>query len=336
MAGLCAGVVGLGLGRHHVAAYAEAEDVARLVICDSDAGRLEAMREKFPQVAAAYADLGEMLQAESPDAVSVITPDHLHREHAEACLAAGAHVLVTKPLATTLDDGRAMVLAAEAAGRKLHVAHERRFHCRYLRMKEIIDSGELGEIIHASIETIHDKRRQFTERPWYASAEAGRTAIVGTGIHQVDLMRFLVGRPVESVSAVGSRRGTLAFPADKTTAAVFRFEGRTTGQVTVTLEAHWPPVGRFPDPFWLVGTKGMIFGDQVAIDGRDDWEQLPKNVRPNVAHYRCVEYFLRAILAGGDEGVTAREGFASLAACIAADESAAAGQGVAPAPGDFA
>ena len=98
-----------------------------------------------PKVTAGYDRLEEMLKREDLDAVSVVTPDHLHREHVEACLNAGCHVMVTKPLATNLEDGRAMVGAAARAGKKLTVAQEMRFRSRYRKVKEM--GLEVGMVI---------------------------------------------------------------------------------------------------------------------------------------------------------------------------------------------
>jgi predicted dehydrogenase len=273
-----------------------------------------------------------MLNAERPDAVSIVTPDHLHRPHAERCLEAGCHVLLTKPIATNLEDARAMISAADGSKRVLMVAHERRFRTHIRALRAMLDAGELGDIIHLRIDAIQDKRGQFLRSPWYASAEAGRTALVGSGIHEVDLLRHLIGRPIQSVCAYSNRLGTLDFPKDKTTAALFRFEDSTIGQVTVTYEAHWPKAGAVDDHFRLVGTKGMVVGFRVARDGRDDWEDLP---RDEDALYTgtlgCVEAFLRSIVDGAPVPVPGRDAFASLAAGVAVDESAASGKATVPA-----
>jgi len=331
------GVVGLGLGRHFVAACAESEAVERLVVCDPDRDRAADIRKAFPTIAEAYTDLDAMLDAERPDAVCVVTLDHLHRPHATRCFEAGCHVLQTKPLATNLDDARAIVRAAEASGRTLMVAQERRFRTRVKAMKALLDTGELGDIIHLRIDAIQDKRGQFAKSPWYASAEAGRTALVGTGIHEVDLVRHLIGRPIVSVSAYSNRLGTMDFPKDKTTAVLFRFEGDAIGQVTVTYEAHWPR-GRADDHFLLIATKGVIQGNRVGRDGAGDWEDLPGD--PSEIERGCrgsVEAFLKALVTGAPVPVTGREAFATLAAAVAADESAAnGGQPAVPAPADFA
>jgi len=331
------GVVGLGLGRHFAAALAASDTVGRIAICDPDEQRAERLRGDIPAVAAGYSDLADMLGRESLDAVCVVTPDHLHRPHAELCLRAGCHVLLTKPLATNLDDGRAIVRAAEAAGRKLMVAHERRYRTHIRHIKEMLDAAEFGNVIHLRVDAIQDKRGQFAASPWYASAEAGRTALVGSGIHEVDLLRHLIARPIESVSACSNRLGDLDFPKDTTTAALFRFEGGAVGQVTVTYEAHWPKAGIIDDHFRLVARNGLIIGLRAARDGRDEWEDIPRDRDPIVEGVRgCVNAFLDSILTDSPVPIDGRDAFASLAACVAADRSAATGQPVTPEPSDFA
>ena len=333
---LSVGVVGLGLGRHFLDACRRSEMVWRLVVCDADAAAVERVRAAGVEIDAAYADVDAMLAAEGLDAACVVTPDHLHRPHAEACLAAGCHVLLTKPLATNLADGRAILRAADAVGRKLMVAHERRFRPANVAIKRMIDAGELGEIIELRIDAIQDKRRQFTDRPWYASAEAGRTALVGSGIHEVDLVRWFAGREVELVFAFSNRLGTLSFPADKTTAALFRFAGGAVGQVTVTYEAHWPPAGGPASPYRIVGSKGVVIDGRVAVDGNEQWRDLPTSARPAMVEgiHGCVADFLDAVVRDRPVSITGRDAFDSLAAAVAADRSAATGAPVVPVPFD--
>ncbi len=106
-------VVGLGLGRHFVNSLAGHPDVDRLVLCDPNADRAEEVRQDHPEVDQIYEHLEVMLETERPDGVCVVTPDHMHRPHSTLCFQAGAHVLQTKPLATNLEDARAIVVAAE-------------------------------------------------------------------------------------------------------------------------------------------------------------------------------------------------------------------------------
>ena len=336
MGDLKVAVVGLGLGRHYVKAYAESEAMDRLVVCDPDANRVSAIQKEVPSVAEGYDSLERMLAAEGPDAVSIVTPDHMHREHSTLCFDAGCHVLQTKPLATNLEDARAIVKASESAKKIFMVAHERRFRTEVKAIKSILDGGDLGDIIHLRIDAISDKRGQFERAPWYASAEAGRTAIVGTGIHEVDMVRYFINRPIVAVTAFSNRLGSLDFPKDKTTAALYQFEGDVVGQVTVTYEAHWPKGPRHDDYLRLVGTRGMIVGDQVARDGLDGWETLPTEGGIVTGISGCVDAFLKSVVDGDPVAVTGRDAFTTLAACVAADASARSeGEPVTPASADF-
>ncbi len=324
MAGITVGVVGLGLGRHFVAANASTEAVERLIVCDPDAARVTAIRGEYPQIAAGYSDLDEMIAAEDLDAVNIVTPDHMHRPQVERCLAAGLHVLQTKPLATTLEDARAIVRAAEATDRVVMVAHERRFRSVWRAVKALVDEGRLGEIIHVRSDQVGDKRNQFAKSPWYASAEAGRTAMVGTGIHDVDLVRHLVGRPIESVTAYSNRLGDMEFPASKTTVALFQFAGGAIGEAMVSYETRWPKGGPRGNLFRLIGTGGIVVDNQVSFVGQEGWQALPDDPQPIVTGIAgCVEAFVRSIVDGAPVAIPVRDAFDSVAACVAADEAAA-------------
>ncbi len=337
MTTLAVGVLGLGLGRHHVGWYAGSDAIRRLVLCDPNEERVRATREAFPQVAAAYPSLEEMLTHEHLDAISVTTPDHLHRPHAVQCLEAGCHVLLAKPIATTLEDARAIIAAEEAGSARLMLAHERRYRVSTLAIKEHLAQGTLGQVIHLTIDSIQDKREQFRRAPWYAAPEAGRSAIVGSGIHQVDLVRYLVGEPVESVMAYANRLGDMTFPKDKTTAALFSFPSGAIGQVTVTYEAHWPPTHRVDGHvFRLIGTRGVIMGDRMAVDGHDTWSDVPEADSPLVTGVLgCIEAFVDSLLHARPMTITGRDAYESLAAALAADESARSGRAVVPERADF-
>jgi predicted dehydrogenase len=318
----------LGLERDAVAPDQDLSAIKRLVVCDADADRIEAFRREFPIIAAGYSNIGRMLEKETPDAVCIVTPDHLHRPHAEQCFASGCHVLLTKPIACNLEDARAIIHAAEAANRTLMVAQERRFRTRNRVVKQMLEAGDLGEVVHLRSDITQDKQEWFRQKPWYATPEAGRSAITGTGIHEVDLIRHLIGSEIESVAAFGNRLGELEFPKDKTTAALFRFHNGAIGQVTVTYVAK-PKKGRnHAGSFVLTGTKGAVVDNRVARNGREEWEELPQESGFGVKG--CVREFIHSVVNGTKPPVTGRDAFASLAACVAADESSATGRVVQP------
>jgi predicted dehydrogenase len=329
MSGLRVGVVGLGLGAVYAHALQAERAVDAVVLCDPDPTRLDGVASSVPKVDGRYADLDGMLAAEDLDAVVVVTPDHLHRAHVEAAVAAGCHVLVTKPLATTLDDGRAMVRAAERHGRQLMVAHEMRYHARIGALKELIDGGEFGELIHLRFDHFENKVESFEIAPWYADASTGRTAMVGTAIHEVDVVRHLAGCEVESVAAFGNALGDLGFHDDKTVSAIFSLGSGAVAQVTVSYVAV---AGAPVQPFSVLGRRAMALDGQLLRHDAEP-EELPPTTSGGFAE--CTRRFVAALVEGRPVPIDGRDAFASLAACVAADASRRRGAAVRPDRADF-
>lgn len=323
------GVIGAGfLGEYHIISYLDSTAVKRVVVCDIDVKRLTELKEKHPEIAATYDSYEKMLASERLDAVSVVTPDHLHRRVVEDCLAE-CHVLVTKPMATNLSDAVALVSAADSSGRVLMVAHEARYRSRIRALLRLLREGKLGDVIHLRVDSISDKRRQISNSPWYASAAADRSVMVGTGVHEVDLLRYLIGTPIISVYAVGNRLGGLEFAKDKTVSTLFTFEQGAIGEHTVTYEARWPASGRIDDSFRLIATKGMVIGRSVCFEGAATWQELPCD--PNeqlIGTSRCIDAFVSSVITGAPPEISGRDGLESLAACFAADHSLETGKPV--------
>jgi len=330
------GVVGLGLGVSYVDALSKSSFIEQIVICDTDKDRLALVSSKYPKVSNKYQDLHLMLEKEKLDAVCVVTPDHFHRIHAEICLNAGCHVLLTKPVATNLEDAKSIILTADKRQRKLMVAQERRMNSNFLKIKQYIDEGVLGGIIQIRYDCIQDKRQQIAESPWFASPEAGRSALIGSGIHCVDVITHLVQKPVQQVSAFSNKLGTLVFSKDKTLAAIYQFEGGIIGEVSVTYEAHSRTLKPGENIFHIVGTKGVATFDRIISDDWDDWKLLPKDEFPiEESIQRLVFSFVDSIVHNKPVLISGREAFKALANCVAADEAAANGQITTPHPINF-
>lgn len=327
MSGLKCAVVGLGLGRYFLAALEQNEDVGEVVVCDPDAERTTRALEDSSKAQTSYHDLAKMLESGPPDLVCLVTPDHMHLPHAKVCFAAGCHVLQTKPLATNLRDARAIVNASKSARRKLMVAHERRFRPSVLAIKAAIDAGDIGDLIHLRIDAISDKRKQFQRAPWYAQSESGRSALNGTGIHEVDLTRHIVGKEIQSVAGFSNRLGELNFPKGKTTSAQFLFDGDIVGQVTVTYEGRWPAGKFIDDHLRILGTKGSVFGNMIYTEGQRDWKEIPVGKNEIFTGIKgCVDAFVDSVASNAPIAVTGKDAFTTLAAAVAADKSAATAQ----------
>ena len=144
------GVVGCGYwGPNLVRNLRQAQECELKVICDTNEQRLRHMHRLYPEVTATKR-FEDLLNDEELDAVAVATPVRFHYEMAKACLNAGKHVFIEKPMARTEAEGTELVALAERQGLVLMVGHTFLFSPAVRRMKEIISSGDIGEVQYIS------------------------------------------------------------------------------------------------------------------------------------------------------------------------------------------
>lgn len=336
-----AGVVGLGIGRHHVGAYAAHPRVELVALCDGDAARLGGFLDQQPG-ARGYATVEAMLAAERLDLVSICTPDWMHADMGIAALRAGAHVICTKPFTTTIADARRLIAAADEAGRYLLVAHERRLHPLHLAIKRAIDDGLLGQIFYIEVDYFDHKENQFNRTPWYKSADYPRPPLLGTGSHAVDLLRWFGGE-VREAWGVGNHLAYPEFPDDDCVLGVFRLANDAIGRV---LQTYASIRGASDGPelrITIHGTRGSIEGDRIIarglhgdapaaqITGKRPWSPLAIGPEARTTFHAQLDQFIDDILAGRPNALDGREGARTVAACLAATEATRTGRWTTPA-----
>ncbi|MFW6065817.1 MAG: Gfo/Idh/MocA family protein, partial [Planctomycetota bacterium] len=178
------GVVGLGMmGRTHLTAYRDIPQADVVALCDSDPDRREGERSAAPG-ARATGNYRELLEDSGIDAVDLCVPTHLHATLTVEALEAGKHVFCEKPMALRTDQARAMLAAAETAGRTLMVGHVLRFWPEYVAIKQIIDDGRFGRVRSAALRRISGP--PGWDAGWYADASLSGSAAMDLHIHDVD------------------------------------------------------------------------------------------------------------------------------------------------------
>ncbi|MEA2389339.1 MAG: hypothetical protein QOG41_2112 [Thermoleophilaceae bacterium] len=186
------GVVGLGYWGPNLARNFDRLPSASLAwICDSSAEARERWSRQFPDVRAA-ADVQELLADPELDAVAVATQVPSHAEVASAVLAAGKHCFVEKPLAQSVAEAEAVADAAERAGRVLMVGHLLEYHPGIEKLKEIADSGDLGDIHYV-----------YSNRLNLGKLRADENALWSLGAHDVSVILRLAGEEPTEVYAHG-------------------------------------------------------------------------------------------------------------------------------------
>ena len=258
---VCWGLVGCGwVARDYVAPALRAAPSAQLVaLCDPDAAAMSRIAAQTPD-AATFTDLSALLAADI-DAVYVATPNHLHRPVVEAAARAGKHVLCEKPMATTLDDARAMVEVCAQNGVVYATAFDQRFHAAHERLRELIEQGALGEItlarVHYACWTPHNWRPDSddgTHDNWRVDPQrAGGGALIDLAPHGLDLTQMLLGQPLVEVACLLQQR-IFDYPVDDGAALIGRFADNTL----LTMNVAYNCPDNYPRrTLEIVGTKAM-------------------------------------------------------------------------------
>lgn len=291
------GVIGVGsLGQHHARVYAELAGARLVGVADVDEARAASVAARHN--CRAVADYRALIGA--VDAVSVVTPTLLHHEIARACLEAGLHVLVEKPLAATVEQARDLVAVASGRGVMLQVGHIERFNSAFRATRGAVKTPTLIEC-----------RRWAPFTPRGADVDV----VLDLMIHDLDLVLGLVDVPVREVQANGL--SILSPTTDVAQARVVFQDGciatfsvnrvaeskirevricEPEGFVVIDLAQQTALVGRR-----AMGTSGRyeVLTEQVRGDGRE-----PLKLE--------LEAFLDSVRTGAPPLVSGKEGTAAL------------------------
>ncbi|HEX7225332.1 MAG TPA: Gfo/Idh/MocA family oxidoreductase [Candidatus Limnocylindria bacterium] len=246
---LRAGVVGLGMmGRNHVRVWDEAVPGVELAaVADPDAGAVE--RATAGRRARGYATVERMLAEESLDLVSIVAPTSLHLPVTLAALAAGANVLVEKPIAATREEAVAMMDAATAAGKMLTVGHIERFNPAIRELRRRLEANELGRIFQI----------KATRLGPFPARIRDVGVVVDLGPHDLDVMRYLVGSEPIRLYAETERR--IHTDHEDLFTGLVKFANGVVG----VLDINWltPTKQR---TLSVTGERGMFVADYLTQD----------------------------------------------------------------------
>jgi predicted dehydrogenase len=251
-------VIGYGfMGTTHISAWRYIDDCEVRAVVGRNLEKAREVAKKYG--IDAYNNIDEVLRRRDIDIVDVCTPTSTHASYSVASMSAGKHVFLEKPIALTLKDADAIIDASKKNKVKLMVGHVLRFFPEYMKAKELIDQGMIGEPVIA---------RTFRGgpipewSPWFLDKTQSGGVAIDLAIHDVDYLMWIFNKRVERVYAVVKKLVHKEITAEDFALINLRFENGGTALV----EANWalPKMYPFTMRFEVDGTNGMITLDNQS------------------------------------------------------------------------
>jgi predicted dehydrogenase len=342
-------LIGCGkVGATHVQALRDLPQSELVAVCDASADRAAAFAATYG--GRPFTDVARMLDEASIQTVTIATPHPLHAPAAILAAQAGAHILVEKPMAASLDDCDAMLEAARRSGVTLGIISQRRWYEPVRRMKAAIDAGKIGQPALGVFQMYSWRDlAYYRSDPWRGRWDTeGGGVLVNQSPHQLDLLRWFLG----DVAEVFGEYANLNHPGvevEDTAVATLRFTSGALGSIITSVSqcpglytkvhvhgTNGASVGVETDrgATFIAGVSGIAeppLNDVWTIPGEEDLlagfqaEDRARFAAVDAAtHYHALQIrdFLAAVIEGRPPEVTGEDGRAVVAMFAAIYRSA--------------
>jgi len=317
------GVVGAGfMGSAHLTAYAKMPGVQVVGVADANP---EAAASGAEMVGAKpYPSYEALVSSEDVDVIDVCLPTALHHDLALRVARDGRHLFLEKPIARTLEEADEILAAFDESDGRLFVGHVVRFFPEYVRIKAMIEGGDLGTVGVARTSRRSPFLRGWND--WYADWRQSGGMLVDLVIHDFDFLRWCFGG-VERVYA----RGVTGREYNRIDYALttLRFEG---GQIA-HVEGHWG----YPAPFEyfieVAGSDGLVTVDStdapsLRLQTSGDVGKAQRILADKSPYQAELEHFIKCLETGEEPVVNGRDALEALRISLAAIESVQTGEPV--------
>jgi UDP-N-acetylglucosamine 3-dehydrogenase len=304
-------VIGCGFwGRNHARIYNDLETAKLVAVSDLNEDAARSLGERYE--ADYYGDVETLLKREDVEMVSICTPTVTHAKIALAAMEAGKHVLVEKPMTSTVAEAESLIAAAERARVKLTVGFVERFNPGVIEALRLVKEGKIGDVILA--------RAHRVSRYPLRISDVG--VVKDLAIHDADIVRQLFGADPVTVYATA---GNLVHTFEDYANIVLRFPGNKSAFI----ETNWLTPHKIRRLI-LTGSEGLItveFITQEVTVENDEGSYTPF-LKPQEPLTLELESFVEAILEDKPPTISGEDGLKALRICEAALESARIGKPV--------
>jgi len=315
------GVVGLGMGKHHIKSFLDHDRCVLAAVCDMDEDRLNWAKHEY-DVPHVFTDAEAMFASGQVDAVAIVTPNFTHHPLVLSAVNHGLHILCEKPIALNARQGEEMIEAAKAKGVTFAMHFNHRMLPQVQTMRRHVDAGTAGELHF--VRTVWHRRRGIPggATGWFSQkAKSGGGGLIDLGVHMLDIALYLMGYP-KVIAAMGSTHTLFAetdkpgMDVDDFATGYLRLEGGRSIEVEISWASHHEKneerlVAAYGDKAGLVWRTPVEDGREVRILRREQDDLTDATVTRFSPNHATVQAdFVDAVLDGrepkckGEHGLT--------------------------------
>jgi UDP-N-acetyl-2-amino-2-deoxyglucuronate dehydrogenase len=332
------GVVGYGwAATAHIPAINACENAQVTAIYSSRPLDAEALSKEYGSPIKVYNDFSELIADDSIDVVDLTSYPQQHKDQAVQAAQAGKHLIIEKPLALSLTDVYHIRDAVKLAGVQACVCFEVHYSNQFLATKSILKSGILGEVHYGEIDYYHGVGPWYGQYRWNIKKSGGGSSLLSAGCHAMDILRFLMGAEVESVSSYQTQSKHEYFQAYEyptTSVTIMKFADGRIGKTASVLDCFQP----YYFHTHLVGSKGSLLDNKIHSEDlsldKSKWSDLSMkmvdsgDVADHPYQTQFESYFSALQEGKAMEGTSLDEAIKSHEVIFAADLSAEKGEPV--------
>lgn len=335
----------IGCGRiapNHITA-ARDNGLNIVAVCDLDHQKLDQTLQRFglEGTAKPYQGYQEMLANEELDLIAIATDSGSHAEVSLACIEAGVNLIIEKPIALSIKDADLIINKAREKGVKVSACHQNRYNKAIQKIRKALDEERFGRLFHGAAHIRWSRDLSYYQQDsWRGTWENDGGALMNQCIHNIDLLRWMMGDEITEVMAMTDRLNHDYIEAEDLGLGIIKFANGSYGLIEGTTNV-------FPksleETLYIFGEAGTVkaggqsvnileewsFLDKVddPAEVKEGWSEDPRNVY-GFGHTRLYENVVEAILSDTEPYVTAEDGKRAVELVLALYQSSATGKAV--------
>lgn len=262
----------IGCGRispNHIAA-AKANNLEFVGICDIDETMMKDKILKFDlKNVHSYSDYHEMLRKEKPELVAIATESGKHAAIALDCIEEGCSLIIEKPIALSLADADAVINAAREKGVKICASHQNRFNKSIQKIREALEKNRFGRMFYGTAHIRWCRNYEYYSRAkWRGTWEQDGGALMNQCIHNIDLLRWMMGDEIDEVVGMTDRLNHDYIEAEDMGIALVKFKNGSYGIIEGTTDLY---PKNLEETLYLFGEKGTVKAGGQSVNRIEEW-----------------------------------------------------------------